>query len=53
MFLLNFYLLKILHKNVFTVTYLFSLVSAFSSAQQEWLHLPHLAIFPAHSNLAK
>ena len=50
MFLLNFYLLKILHKHLFTVTYLFSLVSAFSPARQEWLHLPLLAIFTALSS---
>ena len=50
MFLLNFYLLKILHKPLFTVIYLFSLVSAFSLAQQEWLHLPLLAIFTALSS---
>lgn len=45
MFLLKFYLLKILHKHLFTITYLLSLISAFSPAQQEWLHLPLLAIF--------
>ena len=50
MFLLNFYLLKILHKHLFTITYLFSLVSAFSPARQEWLHLPLLAIFTALSS---
>ena len=50
MFLLNFYLLKILHKHLFTVTYRFSLASAFSPARQEWLHLPLLAIFTALSS---